>query len=62
MAGQVQSREQSLKEEVKDLQVKISLYIEIDQARKEKQVREITESEYFERLLKRVQVLRQKKG
>jgi nitrate/nitrite-specific signal transduction histidine kinase len=62
MAEQVQNREQSLKEEVKDLQGKISLYIEIDQARKEKQVREITESEYFEHLLKRVQVLRQRKG
>jgi methyl-accepting chemotaxis protein len=62
MAEQVQNREQSLKDEVKDLQVKINLYIEIDQARKEKQVREITESEYFERLLKQVEILRRRKG
>jgi len=62
MAEQVQSREQSLKEEVKDLQVKISLYIEIDQSRKEKQVREITESEYFEKLVKQVEMLRRRKG
>jgi HAMP domain-containing protein len=61
MTEQVQSREQNLKEEVRDLQVKINLYIEIDEARKDKQVREITESEYFERLLKRVQVLRERK-
>jgi len=62
MTEQVQSREQSLKEEVQDLKVRISLFIEIDQARKEKQVREITETEYFENLLKRVQILRQRKG
>jgi len=61
MAEQVQNREESLKEEVKDLQVKISLFIEIDQARREKQVREITETEYFEKLLKQVEVLRRKK-
>jgi methyl-accepting chemotaxis protein len=61
MAEQVQSREQTLKEEVRDLQVKINLYIEIDEARKDKQVREIAESEYFERLLKRVQILRLRK-
>jgi HAMP domain-containing protein len=60
MAGQVQNREQSLKDEVKDLQVKISLFIEIDQARREKQVREITETEYFEKLLKQVEVMRRK--
>lgn len=61
MAEQVQSREQNLKEEVRDLQIKISLFIEIDQTHKEEQVREITESEYFERLRKRVQALREKK-
>lgn len=61
MAEQVQTREQNLKEEVRDLQIKISLFIEIDQDHKEKQVREITESEYFERLRKRVQALRGKK-
>jgi HAMP domain-containing protein len=62
MAEHVQSREQNLKDEVKDLRIKIDLFIEIDQARKEKQVREITESEYFERLLERVQALRARKG
>jgi len=61
MTEQVQSREQNLKEEVRDLQVKINLFIEIDQTRKEKDVREITETEYFERLLERVQVLRERK-
>jgi len=62
MAEQVQSREQNLKEEVDDLKSKISLYIEIDEARKEKQVREITESDYFEKLMIRVQILREKKN
>lgn len=62
MTEQVQNREQTLKEEVKDLRVKINLFIEIDQNRKEKQVREITESEYFENLRKRVQAMREKKG
>jgi nitrogen fixation/metabolism regulation signal transduction histidine kinase len=62
MTEQVKSREQSLKDEVQDLKVKINLFIEIDQDRKEKQVREITETEYFESLLKRVEILRQKKG
>jgi len=62
MAEQVQSREQNLKVEVDDLKSKISLYIEIDEARKEKQVREITESEYFEKLMTRVQILREKKN
>jgi len=61
MTEQVQSREQGLKEEVRDLQIKISLFIEIDQTHKEKQVREITESEYFDKLLKRVQAMREKK-
>ncbi len=62
MAEQVQSREQTLKDEVKDLQVKINLFIQIDQDRKEMQVREITETEYFETLRKRVQVMREKKN
>ncbi len=60
MAEQVQSREQSLKDEVQELQVKINLFIKVDQDRKEVQVREITETEYFEQLRKRVQVLREK--
>ncbi len=62
MAEQVQSREQSLKDEVKELQVKINLFIQIDQDRKEMQVREITETEYFEALRKRVKLMRGKKN
>jgi nitrogen fixation/metabolism regulation signal transduction histidine kinase len=62
MAEQVQSREQNLKDEVKELQVKINLFIQIDQDRKEIQVREITETEYFDQLRKRVQLLREKKN
>lgn len=61
MAAQVQSREENLKEEVKELQVKINLFIQIDQDRKEMQVREITETEYFDKLRQRVQALREKK-
>ena len=61
MAGQVQSREENLKEEVRELEVKIRLFIEVDQNRKEMQVREITESEYFDKLRKRVQALREKR-
>lgn len=61
MAAQVQSREENLKEEVRELQVKINLFIQIDQDRKEMQVREITETEYFEKLRQRVQALREKK-
>ncbi|MGB8980628.1 MAG: HAMP domain-containing protein [Anaerolineales bacterium] len=62
MAEQVQSREQNLKEEVRELQVKINLFIEIDQTRRDMQVREITETEYFDQLRKRVQALRQKRN
>lgn len=58
MAEVMRSREQNLKDEVKNLQTKIQLFIEIDLARKESQVREITESEYFEGLQKRVRDLR----
>ncbi len=61
MAEQVRSREQTLKDEVKELQVKINLFIQIDQDRKEMQVREITETEYFESLRKRVQLMREKR-
>ncbi len=61
MAEQVRSREQTLKDEVKELQVKINLFIQIDQDRREMQVREITETEYFESLRKRVQLMREKK-
>jgi hypothetical protein len=61
MAEQVHSREQSLKDEVQELQVKINLFIKVDQDRKEMQVREITETEYFEELRKRIQILRAKR-
>ncbi len=61
MVEQVQSREESLKEEVRELQVKIRLFIQVDQDRKDVQVREITETEYFENLRKRVQDLRERK-
>ncbi|MBN2115307.1 MAG: HAMP domain-containing protein [Anaerolineales bacterium] len=61
MAEQVQSREANLKEEVRELQVKINLFIQIDEERKEMQVREITESEYFDRLRQRIQILRGKR-
>jgi methyl-accepting chemotaxis protein len=61
MAEQMRSREQGLKDEVKSLQTKVQLFIEIDLARKEHQVREITESEYFENLSKRVKEMRAKK-
>ncbi len=61
MAEQMRSREQSLKDEVKILQTKVQLFIEIDLARKEGQVREITESEYFENLSRHVRDLRAKK-
>lgn len=62
MAEQVQSREQNLKDEVQELQVKINLFIQIDQDRKEMQVREITDTEYFETLRRRVQMMRGKKN
>jgi methyl-accepting chemotaxis protein len=61
MAEQMRSREQNLKDEVQSLQTKIQLFIEIDVARKEGQVREITESEYFENLRKRIRDLRARK-
>jgi len=61
MAEQMRSREQNLKDEVQSLQTKIQLFIEIDVARKEGQVREITESEYFENLRRRIQNLRERK-
>ena len=55
MREQVRNHEDTLKEQVKDLRIKINLFIEIDQTRKAKQVREIRASEYFENLRKRVQ-------
>jgi len=61
MVMQMQSREQNLKDEVHNLQNKVQLFIEIDLARKENQVREITETEYFENLSKRVRDLSTRK-
>jgi len=58
MAAQVFKREQDLKEEVQDLRTKIKLFIEIDEAKKERDVREITETDYFSELVKRVDELR----
>ena len=62
MIAQMRNREQNLKDEVKDLKTKVQLFIEIDLANKDNLVREITETEYFENLSRRVQYLREKKG
>lgn len=62
MTEQMRDREQNLKDEVKDLKTKVQLFIEIDLANKDNLVREITETEYFENLSRRVQNLREKKG
>jgi HAMP domain-containing protein len=52
MAREVYAREQRLKQQVQELQ------IEIDQAKKERQVAEITETEYFQDLQKRAKSFR----
>jgi two-component system cell cycle response regulator len=54
MARQVYAREQSLRQQVHELQ------IEIDVAKKERQVAEITETEYFRDLCAKAQRLRQR--
>lgn len=54
MAGEVQRREESLKKRVAELK------IEIDQARKESQVSDITDSEYFRRLQATARSLRRR--
>ena len=51
MAGQVYKHD-GLKEQVQLLR------IEIDEVKKQRQVEEITESEYFQRLLEKVEELR----
>lgn len=56
MAGEVQTREEHLRQEVTQLR------IEIDQGKKEKQVAEITDSEYFKQILGKVEVLRSRRG
>lgn len=52
MADQVRAREQQLKNQVRELR------IEIDEGRKQRQVSEITETEYFRQLVEKVAKLR----
>ncbi|MGG6240341.1 cache domain-containing protein [Nodosilinea sp. AN01ver1] len=52
MAQQVYSREQKLKQQVRDLR------IEIDEAKRQKQVKEIVETDFFQDLTAKAQVLR----
>ncbi|WP_052128263.1 cache domain-containing protein [Neosynechococcus sphagnicola] len=54
MAEQVKAREERLEAQVREL------YIEIDQGKKERQVAEITETEYFQQLLQKAKVLRER--
>jgi DNA-binding response OmpR family regulator len=56
MAQEVQAREQRLRQEVQALRV------EIDEAKKAKQVAEVTETGYFQDLQQKVQELRKRKG
>jgi len=56
MARQVYAREQSLRRQLQELQ------IEIDEAKKARQVAEITETEYFRDLCAKAQRLRQRHG
>ena len=56
MAHQVYAREQSLRRQVQELRV------EIDEAKKARQVAEITETEYFRDLCAKAQRLRQRSG
>ena len=56
MARQVYAREQSLRQQVQELRV------EIDEARKARQVAEITETEYFRELVDKAEKMRQQSG
>ena len=56
MARQVHVREQSLKQQVQELR------IQIDEAKKAREVAEITETEYFRDLCAKAQRLRQRRG
>lgn len=56
MAREVDAREQRLKQEVQQLR------IEIDEAKKARQVAEITETDYFQQLQEKVRRLRSKKA
>jgi nitrogen fixation/metabolism regulation signal transduction histidine kinase len=62
MAEQVHKREQSLKNEVSELRMKVQIFIEIDEASKERDIDKITESDYFNELMKRVSELRKSRG
>jgi two-component system cell cycle response regulator len=56
MAREVYAREQRLRQQVRNLR------IELDEAKKERQVAEITETEYFRQLQSRVRELRKPSG
>jgi methyl-accepting chemotaxis protein len=56
MAAEVKAREFRLKKQVEELR------IEIDQAKKARQVAEITETDYFQNLQQKAREMRQKKG
>ena len=56
MARQVYAREQSLKQQVQELR------IQIDEAKKAREVAEITETDYFRDLCAKAQRLRQRRG
>lgn len=61
MIQQVERRELNLKQEVQSLQIQVKLLIEIDETRRQKQVREITETKYFEELKQKAEELRREK-
>jgi DNA repair ATPase RecN len=52
MAREVYAREQSVKQQVQELR------IQVDETRKEREVAEITESEYFQQLKQKARKLR----
>jgi hypothetical protein len=54
MAREVQAREASLRREVQELR------IQIDEARKHKQVAEITESGYFQQLQQKARLMKER--
>jgi HAMP domain-containing protein len=62
MADQVFQREKNMKEEITDLRMKVEIFIKIDEAKKERDIVEITESDYFKELMKRVEDLRDRNG
>jgi len=61
MATQVYKREKNLKEEVSELRETVQLFINIDEAKKERDVYSITESDYFTELVNRAKELRKLK-